>query len=126
MGFFDKAKEFAGKKYHDLQEAEKKRGEIRKVEKAEYDAEFQKARLSSMKQKARVDARASVFPRKGARPQRSFLENIGENSLRAGEMFGGGGLGSNQKKGKAYKPMKLDAMDLNTMGAGAMFKRKRR
>ena len=79
MGFFDKAKEFAGKKYHEIQEAEKKRAVVRSAEKAAYDEEFQKARLSAMKSRARLDARASVFPRKGT-AQKSMLSNIGRNA----------------------------------------------
>jgi len=80
MGFFEKAKEFAGKKFHDMQEAEKKRAITRSAEKAAYDEEFQKARLSAMKSRARSDARASVFPRKGTPQKKSMLSNIGRNA----------------------------------------------
>jgi len=126
MGFFDKAKEFAGKKVAEMKEAERKRSIVRSAEKAAYDEEFQKARLNAMKSRARSDAHTSVFPRKGTAPRRSFLENIGENSLQAGKMFGGGGLGAGKKKGKSYHPTNLDAVNFNTMGAGAMFIKKRR
>lgn len=84
MGFFDKAKEFAGKKVQEFQANEKKKAEIRSAENRAYNEAYQKARVDFLKEKARKDARAQILPSRHVSTkglhQKSVLMNVGANA----------------------------------------------